>query len=61
MDDTLSLCPSSCTTGYISDEVSVQKAGAGGGDVVVVGLSLEAEQHRSRVFDVTAADCKNEG
>ena len=29
--------------------------------VVVVGLNLEAEQHRSRVFDVTAGDCKNEG
>lgn len=26
-----------------------------------VQLSLEEEQHRSGVFDVTAGDCKNEG
>ncbi|KAJ4938169.1 hypothetical protein JOQ06_002795 [Pogonophryne albipinna] len=54
MDDTLRLGTCSRTTGYISDELSAHKARVGWWGTL--GLNLEAEQHRSRVFDVTAGD-----
>lgn len=52
---------SSCATGYISDAIRVQKAGVGEGGGAEAGWKGGGRQHRSRVFDVTAGDCKNEG
>ena len=57
MGDALCLCPPA-----LQAEMRSQCRGRWWGWVwVVVGLSLEAEQRCSGVFDVTAGDCKNEG